>query len=107
MNFLVTLGAVSSQEQYVINAPSWSSCLAYCEGTQQPIFSIQLLPNSIINYNVSGTNCFIVSGKNAQGVQENHYVWESNFESLSAWVELQGFQTVNTVQSSNKTYVVV
>jgi hypothetical protein len=103
MNFSVILG---TQEQLVISAPSWSACLAYCEGTGKPIQNIQLISAQIINYNVEGTNCYTVSAlKNA--ITENHLVWESNFDTLNTWIESQGFSSVQLVITSNKAYVVV
>jgi len=41
MNFLVNLGSGVTQEQRIVNASSWSTCLAYCEGTGLTIVSIQ------------------------------------------------------------------
>lgn len=107
MNFLVQLNGESGQEQRVINASSWSTCLAYCEGTGLTILTIQSIPNAIVNYNVSGNTCYNVSAINSEGGLESHYVWESNFADVSTWVESQGFQSVNIIQSSNKSYVVV
>ncbi len=107
MNFLATIGTAQAPQQLVISASSWSSCLAYCEGTGEPIQNILQLQTFIINHNVSGTNCYLVSAVKTLGSVENHYVWEDSFDSLNNWIELQGFLSVQQVQYSNKAYVVV
>jgi hypothetical protein len=107
MIFLASLGTSQSPEQFVINAASWSECLAYCEGTGQGILGIQYIPNTIINYNEIGTNCYNVTASKTLGSFENHYVWENSFDNLNTWIESQGFLSVQMVQFTNKAYVVV
>ena len=108
MIFYVSFTNQSSQLPLIINASSWSSCLAYCEGTGNPLQSIQYLPNAVANNNVTGiTNCYQVLVRNAQAEQVNHYVWETDFNSLTTWIESQQFSQVLTIQNSNKSYVVV
>jgi hypothetical protein len=103
MNFLATL----SQQQYVISANTWSECLAYCEGTGLDITSIQLIPQAITHYNVAGTNSYQVTALDSEGSQINNIVWETDFNSLSTWLDSQGYESIRTIQQSNKTYVVV
>ena len=109
MNFLVTFNSPTQQQTIeVVNASSWATCLAYCEGTGLDIFQIQQLPNAVIFHNVPGsTSCYQVVAKNASNVLINNYVWETDFDSLTAWIDLQGFQSVQSVQFSNKSYVIV
>ena len=107
MNFLAILGTPQSQQQFVISANSWSSCLAYCEGTGQEIISIQHLINGSFYPNVSGTNCYQVAATNSSNQLINNWVWETSFDSLTTWIDAQGFLSVVSVQFSNKTYVVV
>ena len=107
MNLLAILGVSSSQQQVVISANTWSSALAYCEGTGLQINSIQLVNQATIHYNVPGTNSYQVTALDSQGVQVNNIVWETDFDSLTAWMDSQGYQTIKTVQQSNKSYVVV
>jgi hypothetical protein len=47
MNFQVSLGEGPSQESRVVVANSWSTCLAYSEGTGLQIKSIQSLLNDL------------------------------------------------------------
>ncbi len=109
MNFLVTFNSPTQQQTIeVINASSWATCLAYCEGKGLDIFQIQQLPNAVIFDNVSGsTNCFQVVAKNSSNVLVNNYVWETDFDSLTTWIDLQGFQSIQSILLSNKSYVVV
>ncbi len=107
MNFLAILGSAQTQVQYVISANSWSSCLAYCEGTGLSINSIQLISQSTIHYNVAGTNSYQLQALDAQGAPIQCIVWETNFDSLTTWVDSQGYQSIKSLQQSNKTYVVV
>jgi hypothetical protein len=107
MNFLAILGATPSQQQHVISANTWSSCLAYCEGTGLSINSIQLIPQATIHYNVVGTNSYQVTALDALGAPITSIVWETDFDSLTSWLDSQGYQLVKLVQQSNKSYVVV
>ena len=107
MNFSAIFGTPQSQEQFVINAPSWSACLAYCEGTGKQLYSIQLQSSINIIYNVEGTNCYLVSAKDSGGVSQTYFVWESSFDTLNNWVEAQEFSSIQLVQYANKSYVVV
>lgn len=107
MNFSAILGVSTSQTQYVISASSWSSCLAYCEGTGLQINTIQLINQATLHYNVPGTNSYQITAVDSEGVTVNNIVWETDFDSLTTWVDSQGYQSVKTVQQSNKTYVVV
>ena len=59
MNFQASLGTGSTQEQRIINASSWSTCLAYCEGTGLNISAIQLLPTvNIVQLDLETTDCY-------------------------------------------------
>lgn len=107
MNFLAILGTPQTQTQYVISANSWSSCLAYCEGTGLGIISIQVISQSTVHYNVPGTNSYQVQGLDAQGTPIQSLVWETSFDSLATWLDSEGYQSIKTILQSNKTYVVV
>ena len=107
MNFTISLGTGNLQEFSIVNASSWSNCLAYCEGTGLQINSIQFIPNSIIVHNTETTNCFQVLAKSSEGTNTNYLVWENTFDDLTTWINSQSFQSVLSIQLSNKSYVVV
>ena len=107
MNFIASLGVGQSAQQFVISANTWSSCLAYCEGTGLDINSIQVINQITIHYNIPGTNSYQIQALDSQGGVVNSIVWETNFDSLSTWIDSQGLQSVKTIVQSNKTYVVV
>ena len=106
MNFLVIFGTGTPQ-QYVISTDTWASCLAYCEGTGKEIQSIGTLSKVTFFPNVSGINSYQVSCSDAQGDLKNLVVWETNVDSLLTWLESQGYNSIKTIQQSDKSYVVV
>ena len=106
MNFLVVFGTGTPQ-QYIVSANTWSSCLAYCEGTGKEIQSIGTLSKVTFFPNVSGTNSYQVTCSNAQGDLKNLVVWETNVDSLLTWLDSQGYNSIKTIQQSDKSYVVV
>jgi hypothetical protein len=107
MNFLAILSSGATQEQRIINASSWSTCLAYCEGVGLTITSIQSLPSANIVIHDSGTNncynSFIMVG----GVAINYVVWANSFESFNIWFETLTDAVLQNLQFSNKLYVTV
>ena len=107
MNFLTILSSGATQEQRIINASSWSTCLAYCEGVGLTITSIQSMPLANIVIHDSGTNncynAFIIVG----GVGINYVVWANSFESFNTWFETLTDAVLQNLQFSNKLYVTV
>ena len=107
MNFHVSLGEPSSQEQRIINASSWSSCLEYCEGTNQNILSIHLMPSlTTVIHNEGTDNCYQVTIKN-EGVTSQYFVWANDFESFTTWVNTLTNPKIQSLQNTNKLYVIV
>jgi hypothetical protein len=105
MYFLVTFNLFGGNEQRLVSANTWSSCLTYCEGTELNFQSITNVSTAIVAYNSPGTNCYRISGNYVDGTIFNGYVWETNFDSLTVWLDSQNFQSVNLVQLSNISYV--
>jgi hypothetical protein len=107
MNFQASLGTGSTQEQRIINSSSWSTCLAYCEGTDLDITSIQLLPQTNLVIHDSGTsNCYITNVKNG-GVSISYIVWANDFESFTIWLNTLSNPIIQTIINQNKLYVTV
>lgn len=107
MNFQVILGEGASQEQRVITTSSWSTCLVYCEGTELPITSIQLLPSVTIVVVDSGTaNCYQSTFK-TNGVNSQYFVWANDFTSFTTWINTLTDATLQSVQNTTKLYVTV
>ena len=107
MDFLVNLSSGSTQEQRVINASSWSTCLAYCEGTELNIVSIQQLPNAnIVQLGSELINCYQGTIK-VNGVAIQYFVWANNFDTFTAWFDTLTNPTLQNIQLSNKLYVTV
>ena len=107
MNFQSSLGTGSTQEQRIINASSWSTCLAYCEGTGIEIISIQLLPTvNIVQLDSETTECYQGSIK-VNGVANQYFVWANSFDSFNTWFESLTNPVLQNIQFSNKLYVTV
>jgi hypothetical protein len=110
MNFLVNLSNNNVPVSKLVNAGSWSSCLAYCEGTGFEINSItQLSSNaSVVLNNPSSENCYIVFFQsNTSATSYNYFVFDTDFESLETWINSQTDKTVNSIQLNKKSYVTV
>ena len=108
MNFLATLS--NSQVNKIINANSWSACLAYCEGTGLNINSIvQLSSNaSVVLKDPTSENCYNVSLKsNSSTTSYSYFVFANDFSSLEMWLDEQADTTVVGIQLTQKSYVTV
>jgi hypothetical protein len=107
MNFQVNLGDGVNQEQRIINSSSWSTCLAYCEGTELPILTIQALPQTNIVVHDSGTNNCYTTNIVLGGVRNSYMVWANDFQSFTTWINSLTSPVIQSVQNSNKLYVTV
>lgn len=110
MNFLVTLTDTGVVTNRFVNASSWSTCLAYCEGTGLEINNITKLASTInvVLNNPSSENCFncfLISDET--GAASNYFVFDTDFNSLMTWISAQTGETVINVQTTKKTYVAV
>jgi hypothetical protein len=107
MNFQAVLGTGSTQEQRIINASSWSTCLAYCEGTGLEITTIQLLPSvNIVQLDSETSECYQGTIK-VNGVATQYFVWANSFDSFNTWYEALTNPVLQNLQFSNKLYVTV
>ena len=107
MNFQASLGTGSTQEQRIINASSWSTCLAYCEGTGLNISAIQLLPTvNIVQLDLETTDCYQGTIK-VDGVATQYFVWANSFDSFNTWFDTLTNPVLQNIQFSNKLYVTV
>jgi len=110
MNFLVQLTNSGTVVSKIINANSWSSCLAYCEGTGLEINIINYLsPNTNVVVNdPSSENCYNVSLKsNITNTFTNYFVFATDFSSIETWIGQQEDVTVTGVILSQKSYLTV
>jgi hypothetical protein len=112
MNFQVTFsagtGPVNSTLK-IINASSWSNCLAYCEGIGSEISQIWCLGNmEVIVNDETTTNCFQVVLKSTTTQLQNTYmVFDTSYNTLQTWINSQTNKTVTSISLQQKTYVVV
>ena len=112
MNFQVTFsagtGPVNSSFK-IINASSWSTCLAYCEGTGIDISQISNLANTEVVINdETTTNCFQVTLKSSTTLLQNTYmVFDTSYNTLQTWIGTQTNKIVTNITLQQKTYVVV
>jgi hypothetical protein len=110
MNFLATLSNSGTQLNKMINANSWSACLAYCEGTG---FDINIITQISSNVNVvlldqTSQNCYNVFLKsNSSSTSLNNFVFATDFNSLETWLAEQADATVVGIQLTQKSYVTV
>jgi|688.fasta_scaffold116152_7 hypothetical protein len=110
MNFLVTFTNSGTQINKLINANSWSSCLAYCEGTGFDINNIVKLSSnvSVILKDPTSENCYNVNLKsNSSNTNSNNFVFANDFNSLETWLADQTDITVMYIQLTQKSYVTV
>lgn len=107
MHFLVNFNIPGGYQTRVISTDSWNSCVSYCQETGLDFRSITDISNSVISYNSPGTNCYQLNAKDANGLNVSAFVWESNFDNLSKWVDLQNFQSINSLQLSNNSYIII
>lgn len=108
MNFQATFtNSGLTQEQRFINASSWSTCLAYCEGTGLEIFDIQSQPRANVVIHDSGTtNCYQAQIK-YEGLTLLYFVWANDFNSFMTWFDTLTDSIMVGVQNQNKLYVTV
>jgi hypothetical protein len=110
MNFQATLTNSGTQVNKIINSNSWSSCLAYCEGTGFDInFISQISSNTtIVLNNPTSQNCYTVLLKsNSASTSFNYFVFDTDFSSLETWLAEQTDTIVVSIQLSQKSYVTV
>ena len=110
MNFLATLTNSSIPVNKLINANSWSSCLAYCEGTGFEINNITQLSSSVtvVLNNTSSENCFnILFSSKTTSATYNYFVFDTDFDTLQTWLATQTDKTVVSIQTNKKSYVTV
>ena len=105
MNFQVILGEGASQETRIVNASSWSTCLAYSEGTGLQINGIQYLPTvNIVIIDSGTTNCYQLNLK-IDGVLSNYMVWALHYATFNTWLDSQTNADLTNLQLLNKLYV--
>ena len=112
MNFQVTFSAGTgpvNTSLKIINASSWSTCLAYCEGTGVDISQIWYLANTEVVINdETTTNCFQITLKSTTTQLQNTYmVFDTSYDALQTWIATQTNKTVISINLQQKTYVVV
>ena len=110
MNFLATLSNSGTQVNKIINANSWSACLAYCEGTGFEINNITQLSSSvsIVLKDPTSENCYgVLLKSNSSSSSTNNFVFANDFNSLEEWLALQTDVTIMSIQTQQKSYVTV
>ena len=107
MEFQVNYFNENTQEQRVVNASSWSACLAYCEVEELNLTTITSMSQVNVVIHDSGTsNCFTASLK-VGGVPINYMVWANDFDSFTTWFNTLTNPVLIYLQNSNKLYVTV
>tara|TARA_R110000868_G_scaffold67277_1_gene199819 strand:+ start:317 stop:655 length:339 start_codon:yes stop_codon:yes gene_type:complete len=112
MNFQVLFSAGTSPANSslkIINASSWSTCLAYCEGTGVDIGQILYLANTEVVVNdETTTNCFQVTLKSSTTqLRYNYVVFDTSYNTLQTWINTQTNKLVVSINLQQITYVVV
>ena len=91
----------------LINAPSWSSCLAYCEETGLVLNSMGSFNEEIVINDNTTTNCYLVTLLSETMVNTNHVVFDTDYNTLQTWINAQTGKTCIGIRLSEKSYVVV
>jgi hypothetical protein len=107
MNFIASFSG-SPTVTKLINAPSWSSCLAYCEGTGLGIIGISSSNAQIVVVDDATSNCYSVGlVSDTTKVLSTYQVFDTNYNTLQTWINAQTGKTVIGITLSEKSYVVV
>jgi hypothetical protein len=110
MNFQLTLTDSGVAVNQLLYANSWSSCLAYCEGTGFIINNILLLSSniSVVINDATSQNCFnIFFISKETNIASNYFVFDTDFETLQTWLNTQTDKTVRSIQTNKNSYVTV
>jgi len=110
MYFLTYSKLNGDENQRLIQANSWSSCLAYLEGTSEEISQILKVNDNVtvVIGNPNTTNFYNVSLKDSTTQQNSQYIlFQNSYADLQTWVSQQVNKQVNSLSNSEKTYVVV
>jgi len=91
----------------LINAPSWSSCLAYCEETGLELNSMGSFNDEIVINDNTTTNCYLVTLLSETKVNTNQVVFDTDYNTLQTWINAQTGKTCIGIRLSEKSYVVV
>ena len=91
----------------LINAPSWSSCLAYCEETGLVLNSMGSFNDEIVINDNTTTNCYLVTLLSETMVNTDHVVFDTDYNTLQTWINAQTGKTCIGIRLSEKSYVVV
>ena len=110
MNFQTLSQSNSVDKNRIINANSWSACLAYLEGAGESISQISKLRDQVTlllpkpNSNI----CYNVLLKDTDTQESSSYViFQDTFSDLQTWIAQQTGKTVVSINMTEKTYVTV
>ena len=110
MNFISLSQNNNEQVSRIINANSWSNCLAYLEGTGENILQIYKIEDStlIVLNSPQSTNCYNILLQDTSSQENyNYIVFENNYNDLNNWISQQTGKTLVSFQLSEKSYVTV
>jgi hypothetical protein len=110
MNFLTSSQNNSLQVQRIIDANSWSNCVAFLEGTGEPIIQINKLSDSttIVLNNPSSTICYnVLLQDTGSKTIYSYIVFDESYANLQTWISAQTGKKVLSIQESEKNYVTV
>jgi len=110
MNFSTTSQSNNEQVLRIIDANSWSNCIAYLEGTGETVIQINLVNNAttIVLNNPSSTVCYIVLLQDiGSKTMYNYIVFDESYSNLQNWISQQTGKKVISIQESEKNYVTV
>ena len=85
----------------LINAPSWSSCLAYCEETGLVLNSMGSFNDEIVINDNTTTNCYLVTLLSETMVNTNHVVFDTDYNTLQTWINAQTGKTCIGIRQGN------
>jgi hypothetical protein len=110
MNFSTTSQNNNEQVFRIIDANSWSNCIAYLEGTGETVNQINIISNAttIVLNNPSSTVCYYVLLKDTVSkTAYNYIVFDESYLNLQNWISQQTGKKVISIQESEKNYVTV
>jgi len=108
MHFLTQVEINGDDIFYIMNSTSWSSCLAYLEGTGGNVLQIIKMQDtvSVVLGDESTTKCYDVTLKDTVSQQRLRYVvFQNSYQSLQNWISQQTNKDVVNILFSEKTYV--
>jgi hypothetical protein len=98
----------SSVDLLIVSGSSWSNCLAYAEGTEKEIQSINLLNvDNIILNDTSLSGLYQIILKDTTSPQTSNNIIYDTFDNSSTWAQNQPNKEVVSIQYQKRSFIAI